>query len=160
MAKAKEAAETGYRVVAKNRKARHNYLIEDHLEAGIMLTGSEVKSLRMGRASIGEAYGAEKGGKLMLVNAHIPQYDPAGKHNHDPKRPRQLLVHRRQLDRLIGAMTRDGMTLVPRRLYFNERGLAKVDLGIAKGKKKHDKRAAAKEKDWKRDKARILRDKG
>ena len=156
---AKEA-ETGYRVVAKNRKARHNYLIEDHLEAGIVLTGSEVKSLRAGRVSIGESYGAEKGGNIFLINAHIPPYNPAGKHNHDPKRPRQLLLHRRQVDRLIGAITREGITLVPLSLYFNERGIAKVNLGIARGKKKHDKRAASREKDWKRDKARLLRDKG
>ena len=157
---ARKEAETGYRVVAKNRKARHNYLIEDHLEAGIILTGSEVKSLRLGRASIGEAYGVEKGGKLLLINAHIPQYDPAGRHNHEPRRSRQLLLHRRQIDKLVGAITRDGMTLVPLSLYFNERGIAKVDLGIARGKKKHDKRAAAKEKDWKRDQGRLLRDKG
>lgn len=150
----------GYRVVAKNRKARYNYLIEDHLEAGIVLTGSEVKSLRAGRASIGEAYGVEKGGKILLLNAHIPQYDAAGKHNHEPKRPRQLLLHRRQIDKLVGAVTREGMTLVPLSLYFNERGLAKIDLGIARGKKKYDKRASAKERDWKREKARIIRDKG
>ena len=157
---ARKEAETGYRVVAKNRKARHNYLIEDHLEAGIILTGSEVKSLRLGRASIGEAYGVEKGGKLLLINAHIPQYDPAGRYNHEPRRSRQLLLHRRQIDKLMGAVARDGMTLVPLSLYFNERGIAKVDLGIARGKKKHDKRAAAKEKDWKRDQGRLLRDKG
>jgi len=157
---ARKEAETGYRVVAKNRKARHNYLIEDHLEAGIILTGSEVKSLRLGRASIGEAYGVEKSGKLLLISAHIPQYDPAGRHNHEPRRSRQLLLHRRQIDKLVGAITRDGMTLVPLSLYFNERGIAKVDLGIARGKKKHDKRAAAKEKDWKRDQGRLLRDKG
>lgn len=157
---ARKEAETEYRVVAKNRKARHNYLIEDHLEAGIILTGSEVKSLRLGRASIGEAYGLEKGRKLLLINAHIPQYDPAGRYNHEPRRSRQLLLHRRQIDKLMGAVARDGMTLVPLSLYFNERGIAKVDLGIARGKKKHDKRAAAKEKDWKRDQGRLLRDKG
>jgi SsrA-binding protein len=157
---ARKEAETGYRVVAKNRKARHNYLIEDHLEAGIILTGSEVKSLRLGRASIGEAYGLEKDGKLLLINVHIPHYDPAGRYNHEPRRSRQLLLHRRQIDKLMGAVARDGMTLVPLSLYFNERGIAKVDLGIARGKKKHDKRAAAKEKDWKRDQGRLLRDKG
>ncbi len=153
-------AETGYRIVAKNRKARHNYLIEDHLEAGIVLTGSEVKSLRQGRASIGEAYGVEKGGKILLLNTHIPQYKAAGKHSHEPKRPRQLLLHQRQINKLIGAVTREGMTLVPLSLYFNERGIAKVDLGIARGKKKYDKCASAKERDWKREKARTIREKG
>ena len=146
------------RVIAQNRKARHDYLIESTLEAGIMLTGTEVKSLRAGRASINESYAAEQGGELYLINSHIPEYPPAGRFNHEPRRPRKLLLHKRQMTQLIGAITREGYTLVPLSIYFNEKGRAKVELGLAKGKKKHDKRAAEKERDWQRQKARLLRD--
>lgn len=144
------------RYVAQNRKARHDYLIEDTIEAGLMLAGSEVKSLRAGGVSINEAYAAERGGELFLMNANIPVY-AAARINHEPRRARKLLLHKKELNRLTGAVTREGMTLVPLGLYFNERGIAKLSIGLAKGKRKADKRAAEKERDWKRDKARIMR---
>jgi SsrA-binding protein len=147
------------RYIAQNRKARHDYLIEDTLEAGLILAGSEVKSLRKGGASINEAYAAERGGELFLMNANIPIY-AAARVNHEPRRARKLLLHKKELNRLTGAVTREGMTLVPLGLYFNERGIAKVAIGLAKGKRKSDKRAAEKERDWKRDKARIMRARG
>ena len=146
--------------VAQNRKARFNYFIEETLEAGLMLVGSEVKSLRGGRASIAEAFAAEKEGELYLINANIPEYEAANRFNHAPKRARKLLLHRRELGRLLGAVQRDGMTLVPLSIYFNARGIAKVQLGLAKGKRKGDKREAEKERDWSRDRARLLRDRG
>ena len=144
------------RYVAQNRKARHDYLIEATIEAGLMLAGSEVKSLRAGGVSINEAYAAERGGELFLMNANIPVY-AAARINHEPRRARKLLLHKKELNRLTGAVTREGMTLVPLGLYFNERGIAKLSIGLAKGKRKADKRAAEKERDWKRDKARIMR---
>ena len=144
------------RYVAQNRKARHDYLIEETIEAGLMLAGSEVKSLRAGGVSINEAYAAERGGELFLMNANIPVY-AAARINHEPRRARKLLLHKKELNRLTGAVTREGMTLVPLGLYFNERGIAKLSIGLAKGKRKADKRAAEKERDWKRDKARIMR---
>ncbi len=148
------------KLVAQNRKARHNYLIEDTLEAGLMLTGTEVKSLRLGRCSLVDAYAAERGGELFLMNAHIPTYDPASQFNHEPKRPRKLLVHRRERDKLLGLIGRGGYTLVALSIYFNERGIAKTELGLARGKKKADKREADKKRDWQRDKARLMREKG
>ena len=147
------------RYIAQNRKARHDYLIEDTIEAGLILAGSEVKSLRAGGVSINEAYAAERGGELFLMNANIPVY-AAARINHEPRRARKLLLHKKELNRLTGAVTREGMTLVPLGLYFNERGIAKVAIGLAKGKRKSDKRAAEKERDWKRDKARIMRGRG
>lgn len=152
--------EGGKVVVAQNRKARHNYQIEDSLEAGVVLTGTEVKSLRQGRASIVEAYAADEKGELYLINSHIPIYDAAGRFNHRPKRPRKLLVHRRELARLIGLVRREGYTLVPLSLYFNERGIAKVELGLARGKRKVDKRETQKRRDWERQKARLMRERG
>ena len=146
--------------VAQNRKARHNYLIEESLEAGLVLTGSEVKSLREGRASIGEAYAAEQDGELYLFNAHIPEYRAANRLNHTPKRPRKILVHRRERNRLFGQIQREGYTLVPLSLYFNPRGIAKVELGLAKGKRQIDKRETTKRRDWERQKARLLRERG
>jgi SsrA-binding protein len=149
------------RFVAQNRKARHDYFIEDTLEAGIVLAGTEVKSLRRGHASIQEAYASERGGELWLLNAFVPEYQMAGpKMNHEPRRPRKLLVHRKELSRLLGQVKREGVTLVPLSIYFNERGRAKVQLGLAKGKRKEDKREAEKTRDWNRDKARIMRNKG
>jgi SsrA-binding protein len=148
------------RVAAQNRKARHDYSIEDSLEVGIVLTGSEVKSLRAGRATITEAYATDQGGELFLINAYIPQYEQAGPQNHEPRRPRKLLAHRRQIGRLAGAVQRQGMTLVPLKLYFNDRGVAKLELGIAKGKRAYEKRDASKKRDWERDKERIMRAKG
>ena len=142
--------------VAENRKARHEYQIEDRIEAGILLIGSEVKSLRTGCASIAEAYAGEDNGRLMLFNANLPIYE-AARVNHEPRRPRELLVKLRERNRLLGLVRREGMTLVPLALYFNDRGIAKIQIGLAKGRKKQDKRQAAKERDWGRDKARILR---
>lgn len=142
--------------IAENRKARHEYEIEDRIEAGLILLGSEVKSLRTGRASIAESYAGEDSGRLMLFNANIPIYEPA-RVNHGPKRPRELLVKARERNKLLGLIRREGMTLVPLSLYFNDKGLAKITVGLAKGRKKQDKRQAAKDRDWGRDKARLLR---
>jgi SsrA-binding protein len=145
------------RYVAQNRRARHDYLIEDTFEAGIALHGSEVKVLRNGLASIAEAYAGEKGGEIFLFNANIPEY-PAARFNHEPKRARRLLMHRREINKLLGRVTREGMTLIPLAIYFNGRGRAKLALGLAKGKRKSDKREAEKARDWQRDKARIMRE--
>jgi SsrA-binding protein len=144
---------------AQNRKARHDYLIQDTLEAGMVLVGTEVKMLRQGQASINEAYATERDGAIYLINAHIPEYKSA-RQNHEPGRPRKLLIHRKEQNKLLGLIKREGMTIVPLGIYFNARGLAKCELGLAKGKKKADKREAEKTRDWQRDKARILRDKG
>lgn len=143
--------------VAQNRRARHDYLIEDTLEAGLVLRGSEVKVLRRGQASIAEAYADEEGGELYLVNANIPEYAAAAKFGHEPRRPRKLLLHRKEMNRLLGAIRRQGVTLVPLSIYFNAQGRAKVALGLARGKRKADRRDAEKARDWQRDRARILR---
>jgi SsrA-binding protein len=148
------------KLVAENRKARFNYDIEERLEAGIALKGSEVKSLRAGRANIAESYASEEGGELYLVNAHIAEYAGAARDGHAPTRPRKLLLHAREIARLIGGIHRQGMTLVPLKLYFNARGIAKVELGLAKGKKLHDKRETEKKRDWERQKRRLMREKG
>ena len=148
------------KLVAENRKARFNYDIEERLEAGIALKGSEVKSLRAGRANIAESYATEQGGELYLINAHISEYAGAARDGHAPARPRKLLLHAREIARLIGAVNRQGMTLVPLKLYFNVRGIAKVELGLAKGKKLHDKRDTEKKRDWERQKGRLMREKG
>jgi SsrA-binding protein len=148
------------KLVAENRRARFDYFIEDTLEAGIALTGTEVKSLRNGRANIAESYAAVEGREIVLVNANIPEYGPANRFNHEPKRPRKLLLHRRQIDKLIGAVQRDGRTLAPLRLYFNDKGRVKLELALATGKKAHDKRATIAERDWKREQSRLLREKG
>ena len=144
--------------VAENRKARHEYEIEDWVEAGLVLMGSEVKSLRTGRASIAESYAGEDNGRLMLFNANLPTYE-AARVNHEPRRPRELLVKVQERNRLLGLIRRQGMTLVPLTLYFNNRGIAKIQIGLAKGRKKQDKRNAAKERDWGRHKARLLSNK-
>jgi len=148
------------KLVAENRKARFNYEIGDTLEAGIALSGSEVKSLRSGKANIGDAYASDEGGELYLLNAHIAEYSQAGRANHEPTRPRKLLLHRKEIGKLAGAIQREGMTVVPLKLYFNQRGIAKVLLGLAKGKKLHDKRDTEKRRDWDRQKGRLMRDKG
>ena len=145
------------KIVADNRKARFNYSIGDTFEAGIALTGTEVKSLRAGKATIGESYAGEHRGEIFLINATIPEYLQANRFNHEPKRPRKLLLHKRQVNKLIGAVQREGMTLVPLKLYFNEKGRAKVELALAKGKQLHDKRETEKKRDWNRDKARLMR---
>jgi len=144
---------------AQNRKARHDYFIEENFEAGIMLEGSEVKSLRAGRATITDAFAGDQDGELYLFQAYIPEYDSARHFNHEPKRPRKLLMHHREISKLLNAVNRKGMTIVALSIYFNERGIAKVDLGLARGKQHQDKRADVKDRDWKRDKARLLRDK-
>jgi len=146
------------REVARNRRARFDYAIEDTVEAGLILTGSEVKSLREGRASINESYAGEDRGRLVLINAHIPEYKPAAPFNHEPRRIRQLLVRRRERDRLLGLIRREGYTLVPISLYFNDRGIAKLEIGMARGKKLADKREDAKKRDWQRQKARVMRE--
>jgi SsrA-binding protein len=148
------------RLAAQNRKARHDYFIEDTVEAGLILLGTEVKALRLGRASIGEAFAGEQGGELFLFNAYIPEYEAANRFNHPPRRPRKLLLRRREVDRLIGSVRREGMTLVPLSIYFNDRGIAKVQLGLAKGKRKVDKREAEKEREWGRSRARLMRERG
>ena len=146
--------------VARNRRARHEYMIEETLEAGLMLTGSEVKSLREGRASISESYAGDEKGDLALINAHIPEYKPAEPFNHEPRRVRRLLVHRKERDKLLGMIRREGYTIVPMSLYFNDRGIAKLEIGLARGKKMADKRQDVKKRDWERQKARLLREKG
>jgi len=145
------------RYAAQNRRARHDYLIEGTLEAGLVLHGSEVKVLRQGQASIAEAYAGEQGGELFLVNANIPEYAAAAHFSHEPKRPRKLLLHRDELHRLMGAIRREGVTIVPLSIYFNDRGRAKVELGLARGKRKADKRQAERDRDWQRSRARIMR---
>ncbi|KQP61354.1 SsrA-binding protein SmpB [Methylobacterium sp. Leaf108] len=152
--------EPSRRIVADNRAARYHYEISDVMEAGIALTGTEVKSLRKGKATIGEAYAGPSGDDLMLFNAYIPEYLEANRFNHEPKRPRRLLLHRRQIDKLIGATQREGYTVVPLKIYFNDQGRAKIELGLGRGKKLHDKRETSKQRDWDRDRARILRDRG
>lgn len=145
--------------IAVNRKARFGYSIEEEIEAGLVLLGTEVKSLREGRASINEAYAAEKEGALWLLNAMISEYGGGNRFNHDPRRPRKLLLHKRQMKKLMGRIKSKGVTLVPLRLYFNKRGLAKVKLGLAIGRKEYEKRDVIKKRDWERDKARIIRGK-
>ena len=149
-----------YRIVADNRKARFNYEILETYEAGLALTGTEVKSLRGGKATIGEAHAGPSGGELFLFNAHIPEYLQANRFNHETKRPRRLLLHKHQINKLIGATQREGFTVIPLKIYFNERGRAKVELGLGRGKKLHDKRETEKERSWNREKARLMRDKG
>lgn len=151
--------EPASKTVARNRRATHDYFIDERLEAGVMLAGTEVKSLREGRGNINEAYASERGGELWLVNAYIPEYHGGNRFNHEVRRPRKLLLHRREIGKLIGAIQRKGHTLIPLSLYFNRRGLAKVQLGLAHGKKAHDKRHSIKERDWQREKERLLRDK-
>ena len=148
------------KLIAENRRARYDYFIEETLEAGLSLTGSEVKSLRLGRANVAESYAAVEGREIVLVNAYIPEYAAASHFNHEPRRPRKLLLHRRQIDRLLGSVNREGRTIIPLRLYWNDKGLAKLELAVAKGKKTHEKREAEADRDWQRDKARLMREKG
>lgn len=153
--------ETGTKLVAQNRKARHDYHIGDVYEAGLVLTGTEVKTLRAGRATIAEAYATvDENGEAWLINANIPEFSHGNRFNHEPKRPRKLLLHHREIEKLVGAVERQGMTLIPLSIYFNSRGRAKVELALAKGKKTHDKRQTIKERDWQRDKARLMRERG
>lgn len=148
------------KVIAENRRARFDYFLEDNIEAGIQLLGTEIKALRDGRANIAESYAAVEGREIVLINADIPPYKQANRFNHEPRRPRKLLLHRKQIDKLMGAVQRDGQTIIPLKLYLNDAGTAKLEIALAKGKKLHDKREASAERDWQRDKARLMRDKG
>lgn len=148
------------KAVAENRKARFNYELGEIYEAGIVLTGSEVKSLRRGKATIAESYADAKDGEIWLINSNIPEYLEAHRYNHLPKRPRKLLLHQNQINKLAGAVDREGMTLVPLKIYFNEQGRAKIEIALAKGKKLHDKRDTEKKRSWERERGRIMRDKG
>ena len=148
------------KVVAENRRARFDYFVEDRLEAGIQLVGTEVKALRQGEGSIAESYAAVEGDEVWLINSHVPEYSHGNRLNHETRRPRKLLLKRREIAKLQGAVTRQGLTLVPLSIYFNTSGKAKVELAIARGKKMHDKRETIKERDWKRDQARLLRQHG
>ena len=155
-----EKNERAIKVVAENRKARFNYAIEDTIEAGISLTGTEVKSIRNGKSTIAESYADSKDGEIWLINANIPEYLQAHRYNHTPKRPRKLLLHLRQINKLAGAVEREGMTIVPLRLYFNEKGRAKIAIALGKGKKLHDKRETMKKRSWERERGRLMRQKG
>jgi len=152
--------ERRFKVVADNRRARFNYEIGETFEAGIVLTGSEVKSLRAGKVTIGESYADARDGEIWLINSNIPEYSQAGRFNHLPKRPRKLLLHQRQINKLAGAVEREGMTVVPLKLYFNDKGRAKVEIALARGKKLHDKRETLKRRSWERERGRLLRQKG
>ncbi len=154
-----EKKEPTIKVIAENRKARFNYAIEDTVEAGIVLTGTEVKSTRNGKTTIAESYADSKGGEIWLVNANIPEYLQANRFNHEPRRVRKLLLHKRQIAKLSQAIEREGMTLIPLKIIFNAKGRAKVELGLAKGKKLHDKRDTEKKRDWEREKGRLMRQK-
>ncbi len=148
------------KVVADNRKARFNYEIGEIFEAGIVLTGTEVKSLRQGKATIAESYADAREGELWLINANIPEYLQASRFNHAPKRRRKLLLHKRQVSKLAGAVEREGMTIVPLKLYFNDKGRAKIEIALGRGKKLHDKRETLKKRSWEREKGRLMREKG
>lgn len=153
-------AEPKLKVAADNRKARFNYAIGEAFEAGIVLTGTEIKSLRNGKATIAESYADAKDGEIWLVNSNIPEYLQANRNNHTPKRPRKLLLHKRQINKLVGAVEKEGMTIIPLKIYFNPRGRAKVEIALAKGKKLHDKRETEKKRDWQKERGRLIRDKG
>jgi SsrA-binding protein len=148
------------KLIAENRRARFDYFLEQTFEAGLALTGSEVKSLRNGRANIAESYAAVEGDQIVLVNADIPPYAQANRFNHEPRRPRKLLLHRKEIDKLIGAVQREGRTIIPTKLYWNDKGMAKLELSLAKGKKLHDKRETEAARDWQRDKARLMKNHG
>ena len=157
---AKNSKDTSYKVIADNRKARYNYSIDDTIEAGLMLTGTEVKALREGKANIAESYASDEDGEIWLINSNIPVYLQANRFNHEPRRRRKLLLRHREIEKLRNGISREGMTIVPMKLYFNDRGIAKLEIALAKGKKVHDKRETEKKRDWQRDKARIMREQG
>ena len=160
MARPRPAEFDKKKVVAENRRARFEYFLEDFFEAGIALTGTEVKSLRFGEGSIAEAYAEVKNGQVSLINANIPEFSHGNRFNHEPKRPRKLLLHEREIAKMHTGVAREGMTLIPMSVYFNSRGRAKVELALAKGKKLHDKRETEKDRDWKREQGRIMRERG
>jgi SsrA-binding protein len=151
---------SGRKIVAENRKARFNYAIGETFEAGLQLVGTEVKSLRQRKANIAESYVSPERGAIWLINSNIPEYAQANRFNHEPKRARKLLLHKKEVNKLAGAVQREGMTIVPLKLYFNERGMAKLELALAQGKKLHDKRESEKARDWQREKGRLMREKG
>jgi SsrA-binding protein len=153
----KGSQRTVNKIVAENRKARYNYEIMDTFEAGLMLTGTEVKALREGKANIAESYASDEGNEIWLINSHLPEYLQANRFNHEPRRRRKLLLSKREISRLRVAINREGMTLVPLKIYFNEKGRAKLELALAKGKKLHDKRETEKERDWNRQKSRLMK---
>ena len=156
-----EKSDPNYKVAADNRRARFDYEIGEVVEAGIMLTGTEVKSLRTGKATVAESYAAvDRNGELMLYNANIPEYLQGNRFNHEPKRPRKLLLHAREIAKFAKGVEREGMTIVPLRIYFNDKGRAKIALALGRGKKLHDKRETEKERDWNRDKSRLMRERG
>ncbi|MFL0414538.1 SsrA-binding protein SmpB [uncultured Sphingomonas sp.] len=158
MSRPKPATFDKKKIVAENRRARFDYAIDTTYEAGIVLTGTEVKSLRFGEGSIAESYAEISDGGVWLVNSNIPEFSHGNRYNHEPKRPRKLLLHEREVNKLHGAVAREGMTLVPLMIYFNSQGRAKVELALAKGRKAHDKRDAIKEREWKREAGRLMRD--
>ena len=160
MSRPKPATFDKKKIVAENRRARFDYMIDTTYEAGLALTGTEVKSLRFGEGSIAESYAEVKDGAVWLVNSNIPEFSHGNRFNHEPKRPRKLLLHAREINKMHGAVAREGMTLVPLMIYFNGRGRAKVELALAKGRKAHDKREHIKERDWKREAGRIMRERG
>ena len=148
------------KLIAENRRARYDYFLEETFEAGLALTGTEVKALRLGRANIAESYASAEGREIMLINANFPEYGPANRFNHEPKRPRKLLLHRKEIDKMLGAIQREGRPLIATKLYFNDKGMVKLELALAKGKKLHDKRDTVADRDWKREQGRLMRDKG
>jgi SsrA-binding protein len=148
------------KLIAENRRARFDYFLDQTFEAGLMLKGTEVKALREGRANIAESYAATEGNEIVLINAYIPEYGPANRFNHEPRRARKLLLHRKEIDKLLGAVNREGRTLIPTKLYFNDKGMVKLELALAKGKKLHDKREAEADRDWKREQGRLMRERG
>ena len=154
------AGEAHRKIVVDNRRARFDYEILDTFEAGLMLLGSEVKSLRQGRASLSDSYASVEGGELWLVNSHIPEFKQANRLNHEPRRPRKLLLNKREINRLTGGIQREGLTIVPLKVYFNDRGRAKAEIALARGKKLHDKRETEKQRSWDRERSRLLREKG
>lgn len=160
MAKPRPIEYDKQKIVAENRRARYDYHIDEKFEAGIMLTGTEVKSLRFGSGTIAESYAEVKDDEVWLINANIPEWSHGNRHNHEPKRPRKLLLNRRQINKFYGAVMRKGMTIVPLSIYFNSKGRAKIELALAKGKKAPDKRATEKDRDWKRQQGRLLREHG
>jgi SsrA-binding protein len=160
VAESKKKGLISHGIAAQNRKARYDYTIKETIEAGLVLKGAEVKSLRLGRATLSDAWAGERDGEMWLFNVYIPEYQGGVLSRFEPRAPRKLLLHRKQVRTLIGAVTRDGQTLVPLQIHFNDRGRAKVLLGLAEGRKKHDKRAAEATRDWQRDKARLMRARG
>jgi len=160
MAPKKKSDSMNGKLIADNRKARHDYEFVETFEAGLVLTGTEVKSLRNGKAMIAESYATEEQGEIWLINSHIPEYLEGNRNNHNPRRRRKLLLSKREMHKLMTAVNREGMTIVPNKLYFNERGRAKLNIALAKGRKTHDKRQVSKDRDWKREQGRLMRDKG